>query len=136
MSEMVGTLTLGSRIVGTRTVGTWTVGTRTVGARTVGTAMRTGGVWIAGARTVGVWIVGAWIVGAWTAPDGLSEAARKLGERNPVELPAACEANGTPIPNFFVLRIGPWRGYYRCQRRNLPVATVGYDVLGRLWAEN
>ena len=47
------------------------------------------------------------------------------GETDPIELPAACEADGTPIPNFYVLKVGPWRGYYRLDH----VAKVGVGVL-------
>ncbi|HEV2962130.1 MAG TPA: hypothetical protein VG649_09925 [Candidatus Angelobacter sp.] len=54
------------------------------------------------------------------------DASRILrGERNPFELPAACEANRAPIPNFYVLRVGPWRGYYRLDY----VAKLGVGVL-------
>ena len=54
------------------------------------------------------------------------DASRILrGARNPLELPAACETNGVPIPNFYVLRVGPWRGYYRLDY----VGKLGVGVL-------
>jgi hypothetical protein len=35
------------------------------------------------------------------------------GEMDPLKLPRAVQANGQPIPNYFVLRVGPWLGFYR-----------------------
>ena len=42
-------------------------------------------------------------------------AARSLqrGESDPAKLPPAIEADRTVIPNYFVLKVGGWRGYYR-----------------------
>ena len=58
--------------------------------------------------------------------DFVSAALRiQSGKSDPIELPAACEADGTPIPNFYVLKVGPWRGYYRLDL----VAKVGVGVL-------
>jgi hypothetical protein len=38
--------------------------------------------------------------------------ALQSGESDPAHLPQACDADGAPIANNYVLRIGPWSGYY------------------------
>jgi hypothetical protein len=38
--------------------------------------------------------------------------ALQNGERDPAHLPQACDADGTPIAHYYVLRVGPWRGFY------------------------
>jgi hypothetical protein len=50
-------------------------------------------------------------------------AANRLrnGEIDPVSLPRLCSADGTPISKFYVLKVGPWHGYYLLD----PVARVG-----------
>jgi hypothetical protein len=38
--------------------------------------------------------------------------ALQSGESDPAHLPQACDGDGTPIANYYVLRIALWRGYY------------------------
>jgi hypothetical protein len=42
-------------------------------------------------------------------------AAKRLlkGDMDPLTLPMAVQTNGQPIPNYFVLRVTPWLGFYR-----------------------
>lgn len=42
-------------------------------------------------------------------------SANKLlnGDTDPATLRVAVQPNGDPIPNYFVLRVGPWLGYHR-----------------------
>jgi hypothetical protein len=47
------------------------------------------------------------------------------GEMNPLDLPPAFQPSGAPIPNYFVLKIGRWRGFYRLDY----VAKVGVGIL-------
>jgi len=47
------------------------------------------------------------------------------GHMNPLDLPPAVQENGAPIPNYFVLKTGPWRAFYRLDY----VAKVGVGVI-------
>ena len=54
-----------------------------------------------------------------------STARIRNGERDPGNLPPAVEPNGIPIANFYMLKVGPWRGYYRLDH----AAKTGVGVL-------
>ena len=47
------------------------------------------------------------------------------GAGDPTRLPEACDADGAPIANYYVLRIASWRGYYRLDH----IAKVGVGIL-------